>query len=463
MQPRTRSRAALYGALTGIVASLHPAITVGQPLGSATLFENVRIFDGSGAALSPPRNVLVRGAVIERISADPIPTDRRADTRIIRGDGRTLMPGLIDAHAHLAITTVSQMTLMSSDPSYSNLVAAQAAGEMLMRGFTSVRDAGGPVFGLKRAIDEGRFPGPRIWPSGAMISQTAGHGDFRSIHDLPRSPGDPPHASERHGYAAIADGEDEVLRRVREQLMQGASQVKLMAGGGVTSLYDPIDVSQYTEAELRAAVDAASAWGTYVMVHAYTAQATQAAIRAGVQSIEHGQLLDEDTIKSIAKKGIWLSTQAFLGEPDARFPEGSPNRRKQLEVAEGTATMMELARKHRVKLAWGADILFNPAKAAQQAAELTALARWFSAAEVLRIATSANAELLALSGPRNPYPGRLGVVAEGALADLLLVGGNPLEDLSLIEDPERNFAVIMKGGVIYKDCHASQACVLARP
>lgn len=417
---------------------------------SITIFQNVRIFDGTGAALTPPRHVLVRGSMIERISADPISVEGDASAEIIDGAGRTLMPGLIDVHTHLAMGTITELLLVTRDANYTTLLSGKAAGEMLMRGFTSVRDAGGPVFGLKRAIDEGHIPGPRIWPSGALISQTSGHGDFRSIHDLPRADGEL-HFSERLGYAAIADGESAVLRRVREQLMQGASQIKLVAGGGVSSQYDPLDVSQYTEAELHAAVQAASAWGTYVMVHAYTANAIQSAVRAGVKCIEHGQLADEESIEMMAENNVWLSIQPFLGEPDPRFPEGSPHRIKQLQVAAGTDNTIALARKYGVKIAWGADILFNPAKARAQGAQLSVMSRWFEPTEVLRMATSVNAELLALSGARNPYPGKLGIVVEGALADLLLVDGNPLENLVLIENPEQNFVVIMKDGQIYKN------------
>ncbi len=298
-----------------------------------------------------------------------------------------------------------------------------------MRGFTSVRDLAGPVFSIKRAIDEGLIAGPRIWPSGAMISQTSGHADYRQLNELPRAPDGHLHYSERAGGAAIADGVDEVLRRVREQLMQGASQIKLAAGGGVSSDYDPIDVSQYTEAEFRAAVEAAENWGTYVTVHAYTPRAIQTAIRAGVKVIDHGQLMDEPTAKLMAEKGVWLSIQPFLDDEHATpFPEGSANRAKQLQVAHGTEVAYALAKKYKLMTAWGTDTLFNAELGTQQGAQLAKMVRWFTPAEVLRMATSTNAELLALSGPRSPYQGRLGVVEEGALADLLLVDGDPLTD-----------------------------------
>lgn len=435
------------GAALLAAALTAPAVVAQESL---VLFKDVRIFDGTGSALSAPSHVLVRGNLIERISLAPIELEDTSELQVIEGKQRTLMPGLIDVHTHLAMGTISQMTMMSSDANYATLISGQAATEMLMRGFTSARDAGGPVFGLKRAVDEGRIPGPRIWPSGAIISQTSGHGDFRLLHELPRADGEL-HYSERLGYAAIADGEALVLRRVREQLMRGATQIKLTAGGGVSSVYDPLDVSQFSEAELRAAVQAASDWGTYVMVHAYTPQAVQTAVRAGVKSIEHGQLADEQTIKLMAEHDVWLSIQPFLGDPDPRFPEGSPGRLKQLMVAQGTENAIRLAKKHRVRIAWGVDILFNPAKAKNQGQQLSVMSHWFEPAEVLRMATSTNADLLALSGPRNPYPGQLGRVAEGALADLLVVDGDPLENLQLLDDAHNNIPVIMKDGRIYKN------------
>ncbi|WP_258003659.1 MULTISPECIES: metal-dependent hydrolase family protein [Fischerella] len=285
-----------------------------------------------------------------------------------------------------------------------------------------------------------------------MISQTSGHGDFRSLKELPRTPSSPLSRAEQFGVSAIADGVDEVLRRTREQLMQGASQIKLAAGGGVASSYDPIDVSEYTEAEFKAAVDAAANWNTYVTIHAYTPTAIQTAIRAGVKCIEHGQLMDEETAKLMAKKGIWLSMQPFLDDEDANpYPEGSANRARQLQVFQGTDIAYKLAKKYNIKTAWGTDTLHSAKNAARQGAQLAKMVRWYTPAEVLRMATSTNAELLALSGPRNPYPGKLGVVEEGALADLLLVNGNPLENIQLIEDPAKNFVVIMKDGKIYKN------------
>jgi imidazolonepropionase-like amidohydrolase len=371
---------------------------------------------------------------------------------LIDGGGRTLMPGLIDAHWHAMMAAIPLNDLLTSDIEYITLIAGREAGNTLMRGFTSVRDMSGPVFGLKRAIDSGVTTGPRIWPSGAMISQSSGHGDFRNRYQVPRAPGDPLSHGEIGGFGIIADGPDQVLFRAREQLMLGASQLKLAAGGGVASNYDPLDVAEYPEAEFRAAVEAAKNWGTYVTVHAYTARAIQTAIRGGVRCIKHAHLMDEPTAKLMAAKGIWLSIQPFLDDEDAnRYPEGSENRTKELEMFKGTDTAYALAKKYKLKTAWGTDTLFSPKLPARQGAKLAKMVRWYTPVEVLKMATSTNAELVALSGPRNPYPGKLGVVEEGALADLLLVDGNPLENIKLIEDPGTNFVVIMKDGKVYKN------------
>lgn len=415
-----------------------------------TLFQSVRVFDGVKAELSPPTNVLIKGNKIEKISIDPIPTDRRGDTKIIDGKGKTLMPGLIDAHTHIMFATVPQQVALLGDIGYVHVASTKAANDMLMRGFTSIRDVGGPVFGLKKGIDMGIVNGPRIWPAGAFISQSGGHGDFRIPNDLPSRPGDFTF-SERSGAASIADSPDLVRQRVREQLALGASQIKLMAGGGVASNYDPLDVTQYTVHELRAAVEAAENWGTYVTVHAYTPRAVKQAVEAGVKCIDHGQLLDDETAKLMADKGIWWSLQPFLNDGPSSFAEGSANRLKQLQMIEGTDIAYRLAKKFKIKTAWGTDILFSAQKADKQNLELAKMTRWYTAAETLQMATSVNAELLALSGLRSPYAGKIGVVQEGALADLLLVNGDPLEDIQLIADPAKNFVTIMKDGVIYKD------------
>jgi imidazolonepropionase-like amidohydrolase len=419
--------------------------------GAATLFQNVRIFDGKSAALSAPSNVLVRGNTIERISENPITVDTNTKVLVISADGRVLMPGLIDAHWHAFMAATSQMLLMTADSSYLHLLAARQAEATLMRGFTTVRDCGGPVFGLKRAIDEGVMIGPRIYPSGAFISQTSGHGDFRFSFEVPRPPGGPLSHSEVEGIAAIADSPDEVRLRAREQLRQGASQIKLMAGGGVNSPHNPIESTQYTEAEIRAAVEAAENWGTYVTVHAYTPRAIRQAVAAGVKCIEHGHLIDEPTAKLLADKGIWWSLQPLTYDEDVFARMDPVSQRKAQEIWAGTDNAYKLAKKYNVKTAFGTDILFDAGAASRQGAYLAKMVRWYTPAEALKMATGDNGELMALSGFINPYPGKLGVVEEGALADLLLVDGNPLENIKLVEDPGKNFLVIVKDGTIYKN------------
>jgi imidazolonepropionase-like amidohydrolase len=423
--------------------------------GSAVLFQNVRIFAGKSDALSGTSNILVRSNKIEKISTAAIAVDA-ARTITLNGEGRVLMPGLIDAHWHAMLIRATAAAVIMNDVGYTNLVAAAEASDTLMRGFTTIRDMGGPAFGLKRAIDQGLVAGPRIYPSGAMITITSGHGDFRQLSDLPRTIGGLLSRMEQIGGSMVADSPDEVRLRVREQLMQGATQIKLTAGGGVASPFSPIDVSTFTEPELRAAVEAAENWGTYVAVHAYTPVAIQRSIAAGVRCIEHGHLMDEATARQMAEKGVWLSTQPFFDDEDASpLPPGSEERAKQLQVVQGTDTVYALAKKYHLKTAFGTDILFSQKLAARQGAQLAKLIRWYTAAEVLKMATATNAELLAMSGLRNPYPGKLGVVEEGALADLLLIDGNPIDNIKLIEDPAKSFLVIMKDGKIYKNLLAS--------
>ncbi|MCC8963188.1 amidohydrolase family protein [Bradyrhizobium sp. Pear76] len=418
---------------------------------SAILFRNVRIFDGKNSALSAPSNVLVRNNKIEKISTAAI----TVDAQVIEGGERVLMPGLIDAHWHAMLVRPTPASAIAGDVGYNNLQAAAEATDTLMRGFTTVRDMGGPTFGLKRAIDEDLVAGPRIYPSGAVISITGGHGDFRQLSDLPRTIGGMLSRMEKIGGSMIADSPDEVRVRAREQLMQGASQVKLTAGGGVASPFSPIDVSTFTEPELRAAVEAAANWGTYVATHAYTSVAIQRSIAAGVRCIEHGHLMDDTTARLMAEKGIWLSTQPFLDLTGASGL-GPAEQEKLRQVVAGTDRVYALAKKYGLKTAFGTDILFSKALADRQGAMLASLTRWYTPAEALIMATSTNAELLNLSGLRNPYPGKLGVVEEGALADLLLVDGNPIDNIKLIEDPAKSFVVIMKGGKVYKNLLANE-------
>jgi imidazolonepropionase-like amidohydrolase len=319
-----------------------------------------------------------------------------------------------------------------------------------MRGFTTVRDLGGPSFALKQAIDDGLVTGPRIYPSGAMITTTGGHGDLRPLSDLPRKPGGSVSYMEQTGAANIADSADEVRLRVREQLLQGASQIKLVGGGGVSSPRTTLDMLTFSEPEFRAGVEAAADRNTYVAVHAYPPAAIQRAIAAGAQCIEHGHLMDEASARLMAEKNIWLSTQPFVSDDDTA-PLTGQSRVNQLQVIAGTDTAYTLAKEHKIKTAFGTDLLFSSKITERQGFMLTHLTRWYDNADILKMATSINAELLAMSGPRNPYPGQLGVIEEGALADLLVIDGNPVDNIELVARPDKNFMVIMKDGKMYKD------------
>jgi len=363
------------------------------------LFENVRVF--SNGITSGPTSVLVERNVIKAVGPAARPA---ANATRIAGNGRTLMPGLIDAHTHLTFSTLSIEAMLGPDmtPARAQAAAAAEAERMLMRGFTSVRDLGGPIFEVKARIETGEIPGPRIWPSGAVISQTSGHGDFRLPSERSRRFFGKASRAEELDATFIADGRDDVLVATRENLRRGASQIKLMAGGGVSSNYDPLDVAQYTVDELKAAVEAADDWNTYVTVHAYTPKAVRKAIEAGVKCIDHGQLLDDATAKLMADKGVWWSIQPFLDDGKSAFAEGTPNRIKQKQMMAGTDTAFALAKKYRIKTAWGTDKLFDPATAARQSEDIVKMRRWYTPAEILKMVTADNAELLALSGPRSP-------------------------------------------------------------
>lgn len=446
MSPITK-KVAIFVLLLGC-SSLMAAPETTQPTG--VLFENVRIFDGTDRKLSAPANVLVVGNLIQTISTQPITAPAGTTLTRVAGGGRTLMPGLIDNHVHVLLSTTSQAELLDPKitPEMLQERATAEAGRTLLRGFTAVRDMGGPMLTARPAIDKGELPGPRIYPSGAMVSQTSGHGDSRLPHERSRRFFGEVSRGEQLGANFIADGRDEVLTATRENLRAGATQIKVMAGGGAASAYDPLDVTQYTLDEMKAAVEAAEDWGTYVTVHAYTVRAVRRAVEAGVKSIEHGQLLDEATMKLLAKKGVWLSLQA-LDEAPPTAPAAT--RAKKHTVVEGTDNAFKWAKKHGVKLAWGTDFLFDPAQNVKQNADILKLKQWMTPAEILKLVTHDNAQLLALSGPRNPYQGKLGVVREGALADLLLVDGDPIANLDLIGDPAKNFVVIMKDGKAYKN------------
>ena len=412
------------------------------------MFQNFLLFDGKSNALRGGLRLFIEGNRIKRIAGGEITPPEGA--QVIDCGGRVIMPGLIDAHWHTIFAALPLNALLSADIGYIFLAASAQAERTLMRGFTTVRDLGGPSFALKQAIDEGLVTGPRIFPSGAMITTTGGHGDMRPLADLPRSPGGPLSYTELTGSAYIADSADEVRLRVREQLVLGASQIKLVGGGGVASWRTTLDMFTFSEPEFRAGVEAAADRNTYVAVHAYPPAQIQRAINAGTQCIEHGHLMDEKTAMLMAQKDIWLSTQPFVSEDDAP-PLVGQSRANLLQVIAGTNTVYTLAKKHKIKTAFGSDLLFSKKITERQGLALTHLTRWYGNIDILKMATSVNGQLLAMSGSRNPYQGKLGVIEEDALADLLIVDGNPIKDIELVARPDKNFMIIMKDGKIYKD------------
>jgi len=431
------------------ISGMTPGSTFAQASRPAAkvLFRQVRLFDGKSDTLTTGVQVLIDGNRIKSI--DTTNSAPPSDATIIDCADRVLMPGLIDAHWHAVFAAVPLTVLLAADPGIIFAASTAEAERTLMRGFTTVRDMGGPVFSFKQAIDSDIIPGPRIFPSGAMITTSGGHGDLRMPTEIPRNAGQLSQ-SELIGGAAIADSVGDLKLRVREQLLQGASQVKLVGGGGVSSPRSPLDMSTFDEEELRAAVNVARDWNTYVAVHAYASNTVQRSIAAGVACVEHAHLMDEETARMMADKGVWLSMQPFLTMEDAASQTGPGVERIQHLFA-GTPRVYEFVRKYGIKTAWGSDVLFSPELTPRQNIMLTHLSRWYTNAEALRMATSVNAELLALSSLRTPYAGKLGVVEEGAFADLLVLDGNPLEDIRLIEDPEKNLAVIMKDGRIHKN------------
>jgi imidazolonepropionase-like amidohydrolase len=439
------TRSTLFFALLATLALTGPLSAQDAP---QTLFVNCNIFDGKAAKPATVSQVLVEGKLIKSIGNESLKAVK--GSRVIDCAGRTLMPGFIDAHVHLSLQ-VNYAELAGLDAYYFAFTQAREAEKMLMRGFTTARDVGGNVFSLKRVVDEGMFPGPRIYPSGAAISQTGGHGDYR----LPNAPSrllvNEPGPAIREGVGALADGPSQMLTAVRENLRRGASQIKLTVGGGVASPADPLDTVQYTPEEIRAAVQGAKNWNTYVAAHVYNSDGIRQAVENGIMSIEHANFIDEETLDLVDKKGVWLSVQAmvFVNTPTSVSEEVKA---RFAEALTGLDQMFRLINKRGFKrVAFGTDVIADPTLMARQNEEFTLRARWFKPAEILRQATSGNAELLALSGPRNPYPGKLGVIEEGAYADLLLINGDPLKDISVLTNPNKNLALIMKDGKIYKN------------
>jgi imidazolonepropionase-like amidohydrolase len=420
--------------LTGLVSTAAFSQTV--------LIENVRIFNGVDHELMPG-HVLVVDGIIDTVSKDPI--DLPGGARLIDGGNRVLSPGFIDLHTHLAGQNPRSMD--KYHPTVAGAAAAAMARHYLDSGFTTIRDAGGTHPDFARAIEAGLIYGPRLFPSGAVISQTAGHGDFRAPHDRhPTLEGGSPYLD--HGSSILADGVDQTLMAARENLKAGATQIKIMGGGGVMSEFDPIHSLQPSPDEIRAAVQAASDWGTYVLAHAYTSEAIERLVVNGVKCIEHGLLIDEKTAKLVADKGVVISTQLVVFRTLQDLPGISERNLRKLEaVLAGQENLIRLLKKYGIRTGFGTD--FIQGGYTMLTREFTERAEYWSPAEVLVQATSESAGIIRMTGKLNRW-GNFGEIREGWVADLLLINGEPLEDISVLRNPESALALIMKRGDIVK-------------
>jgi imidazolonepropionase-like amidohydrolase len=404
------------------------------------LFHGGRLLDPQRDALIDGVEVLVENEHIKEVADRPI---RSAAATRIDLDGRTLMPGLIDAHIHLFLAEVNLQLLQGVPLTLLAAKASVLARAVLMRGFTTVRDTGGADFGMKAALESGLFEGPRLYISGAPISQTGGHADFRhrtqTAYECPCCSG--------VAYVArIADGVPEVIKAVRDELRKGADQIKIMVSGGVASPSDPLESLQFRVDEIEAAVEEASRWGTYVCAHAYSAAAVRRAVEAGVRTIEHGNLIDAPTAQLMADRGAFLvPTLVAYDALRRRGPEYGLSQyslEKNQVVLDAGLRSLELARAAGVKIGFGSDLLGQLQD--DHCREFLLRAEIMSPAAIIRSATLVNAEILRESG-------RLGEIAPGALADLLVVDGDPLHDLGLFQDQGGHVPAIMKGGVFVKN------------
>jgi len=415
-----------------------------------TLFTNVNVWDGTSKKLAMGQNVLVEANLIKAVGRN---LTANADATVIDGGGRTLIPGLIDMHSHLCIQEGMLVGRDNYDQMAMGARTAKSMTQYLDQGFTTARDVGCNVLGVAKAVNNGLIDGPRIYPAGGFLSQTGGHADTGSFNDQPGRVDD----LERHGFGYIVDGKTEVRRAARQNLRAGATHLKLMAGGGVASEFDPLHTTQFSVEEFEAAVEVANDYGTYVTVHAYHDRSVNRAIDAGVRCIEHNFLVSEETVKRMKKEGIALSVQGFISMIAFANPEDitffNPDQKaKAKQVNTGAVQMLKWARKHELLMATGGD-MFGPAYNGSQALNMTILATiGFTPYEIMKMGTSNAAEILTWSGGMNPYKyGTLGTIAAGGYADLILVEGNPLDDIKLIEDYSNNFKVIMKDGTVWKN------------
>jgi len=405
------------------------------------VFEHADVLDPAAGRLLKDRFVAVHGETIEAVSEAPLPVP--AGARVIDAAGRVLMPGLIDCHVHCLASQVNLGRLASLPNVLAALRAVPLLRGMLVRGFTTVRDAGGADFSLAEATRTGVIEGPRIFPSGKALSQTGGHGDFRERSDVI----EPCACTPKLGsIARVADGVDAVRLAAREEIQKGATQIKIMASGGAASPNDPIHWLGYSEDEIRAIVEEAANAGTYVMAHAYTGRAIARAVRCGVRTIEHGNLVDADAAAVMAELGAiavpTLATYEALATEGAALGFPAESVAKIVSVRADGLRSLEIFARAGVRMAFGSDLLGETQRL--QGDEFALRARVLGAAEAIRAATTHAAFVLRMEG-------RLGTVAAGALADLLLVDGNPLENIDLLRGQGESLPLIMQAGRIVKD------------
>jgi len=404
------------------------------------IIRNANLLDVAAGELRGGASIRVEAGKVMEVVEDGRALSAGEGVAVLDAGGRTLMPGLIDAHVHAAITTMDLAAMGRRQTSWIAIETKYILEGMLRRGFTTVRDAGGMDPGITNALDRGLVKGPRVFRSGRVISQTGGHGDSSGVSQHPQLCACDIKSS---AFSHVADGVDAVRKAVREELKAGAHQIKVMAGGGVATPSDPIDMVQYTEAEIRAAVEEAQARRTYAFAHAYIPEAIERAVRAGVRSIEHGNLIDEASAKFMAQEGCYLVPTLVTYDQIAefgkklRFPEESL---KKLDAVFGAGLgALEIARRAGVKMGFGTDLLGETHPA--QSKEFVLRAQVLPAAEIIASATLVNAELIGQAG-------KLGVLAPGAHADLLLVDGDPLADIGVLNGQGERMDLIARGGEI---------------
>ena len=444
-------------AILSLFAGFSQNLFAEDPSPNSILIHNVNIFDGVNENLLMNSGVLVEGKLIKEVGKN-LTADNTVT--IIDGGGRTLIPGLHDMHTHLTIFRQVTANRNNMSPFQHGAIAARRAEGMLMNGFTTIMNTGGPAKFVQELVDSGVFIGPRIYSAEALVTQTTGHGDFRNAYDPhPNTSGGVRHWFEE-SHSCLADGPTEVRRCVRSNFRKGATFIKIMTGGGVSSQYDPLHSIQSTPAETRAAVEAAAAWRTFVSAHALTDESVRVSVKNGVKYIIHAAMITEDTARLMAEEGSIMGPTLV---PVFGVPEDTLKNyltplsfKKWREVADAYPLAMKAAVKHKVKMVFGTDLLAPPDKAVQlddsAPREFLELTKYMSPYEALKTATSNAADLIKLIGPNNPYwEGTTGVIDAGAYADLLLIDGNPLENINIMTDPDRNFRIIMKDGVVYKN------------